>query len=83
MYPLFLYLVTENWKKQDFCLYFHNARVHEAGKHKCEYIGKESHTYSKKSRMEKEGCPDAAPAVLWNNQFFMFYMASGELGSGK
>ena len=57
--------------------------MHEAGKHKCEYIGKESHAYSKKSRMEKEGCPDAAPAVLWNNQFFMFYMASGELGSGK
>lgn len=22
--------------------------------------------------MEKEGCPDAAPAVLWNNQFFCF-----------
>ena len=79
----FFDLSLENRKRLVFCIDFFNARVPEERKHKCEYIGKESHAYSKKSRMEKEGCPDAAPAVLWNNQFFMFYMASGELGSGK
>ena len=31
-----------------FCIYFFNARVPEARKHKCEYIGKESPAYSKK-----------------------------------
>lgn len=65
-----------------FGIYFFNARVPEARKHKCEYIGKESPAYSKK-RMGKEGYPYVVPTALWNNQFFMLYMASIYLGSDR
>ena len=52
----FFDLSIENRKRLVFCIDFFNARVLEARKHKCEYIGKESPAYSKK-RMGKEGYP--------------------------
>ena len=54
-----------------FCIDFFNARVLEARKHKCEYIGKESPAYSKK-RMGKEGLSVVVPTALWNNSFLCF-----------
>ena len=78
----FFDLSIENRKRLVFGIYFFNARVPEARKHKCEYIGKESPAYSKK-RMGKEGYPYVVPTALWNNQFFMLYMASIYLGSDQ
>lgn len=78
----FFDLSIENRKRLVFGIYFFNARVPEARKHKCEYIGKESPAYSK-MRMGKEGYPYVVPTALWNNQFFMLYMASIYLGSDR
>ena len=59
----FFDLSIEDRKRLVFCIYFFNARVSEARKHKCEYIGKESPAYSKK-RMGKEAL-DIFQPVFW------------------